>query len=188
MRWLPASLPDDLTRGAVAAHSDDAEQRHDTRFAAERRRDASMTSAPNNAVDSSDDIGNVSVGQLFADVSNDLSTLMRQEVELAKAEVKAEVAKAGKGAGMLGGAGFAGYMVLMFLSFALWWGLANVMDTGLAAIIVAARLGGDRRRPVRDGTGNAAPRPPQARAHASTPSSRFPTQSRATQEITHDHP
>jgi hypothetical protein len=96
-----------------------------------------MTSATNSSVDSSDDIGNVSVGQLFADVSNDLSTLMRQEVELAKAEVKAEVAKAGKGAGMLGGAGFAGYMVLMFASFALWWGLANVMDIGLAAVIVA---------------------------------------------------
>jgi hypothetical protein len=83
------------------------------------------------------DIREVSVGQLLADVSRDLSTLMRQEVELAKAEVKAEVSKAGKGAGMLGGAGFAGYMVLLFLSFALWWALANSMDTGLAALIVA---------------------------------------------------
>ena len=62
---------------------------------------------------------------------------MRQEVELAKAEIKTEVAKAGKGAGMLGGAGFAGYMVLLFLSFGLWWGLANAMDTGLAAVVVA---------------------------------------------------
>jgi len=43
-----------------------------------------------------------------------------------------------KGAGMLGAAGFAGYMVLLFLSFALWWGLENVMDAGLAALIVAA--------------------------------------------------
>jgi hypothetical protein len=83
------------------------------------------------------DIRDVSVGQLLSDVSRDLSTLMRQEVELAKAEVKAEVSKAGKGAGMLGGAGFAGYMVLLFLSFALWWGLANVMDAGWAALIVA---------------------------------------------------
>ena len=83
------------------------------------------------------DIRDVSIGQLLSDVSRDLSTLMRQEVELAKAEVKAEVSKAGKGAGMLGGAGFAGYMVLLFLSFALWWALANSMDTGLAALIVA---------------------------------------------------
>jgi Putative Actinobacterial Holin-X, holin superfamily III len=84
------------------------------------------------------DIRDVSVGQLLSDVSRDFSTLMRQEVELAKAEVKAEVSKAGKGAGMLGAAGFAGYMVLLFLSFALWWALENVMDAGLAALIVAA--------------------------------------------------
>ena len=85
-----------------------------------------------------DDIRDVSVGQLLSDVSRDFSTLMRQEVELAKAEVKAEVSKAARGAGMLGGAGFAGYMVLLFSSFALWWALENVMDAGLAALIVAA--------------------------------------------------
>lgn len=85
-----------------------------------------------------EDIRDVSVGQLLSDISRDFSTLMRQEVELAKAEIKTEVSKAGKGAGMLGGAGFAGYMVLLFLSFALWWGLANAMDEGIAALIVAA--------------------------------------------------
>jgi hypothetical protein len=37
---------------------------------------------------------------------------------------------------MLGGAGFAGYMVLLFASIAAWWGLANVMDQGWAALIV----------------------------------------------------
>jgi len=37
---------------------------------------------------------------------------------------------------MLGGAGFAGYMTLLFASIALWWGLANVMDQGWAALIV----------------------------------------------------
>jgi hypothetical protein len=82
-------------------------------------------------------VGDSSVGQLLSEVSRDLSTLVRQEVELAKSEIKTEVAKAGKGAGMLGGAGFAGYLVLLFLSFAVWWGLANVMDIGLAALIVA---------------------------------------------------
>jgi hypothetical protein len=39
---------------------------------------------------------------------------------------------------MLGGAGLAGYMVLLFLSIAAWWALANVMDQGWAALIVAA--------------------------------------------------
>src|SRR4051795_3904796 len=82
-----------------------------------------------------------SVGQLMGEVAKDLSTLMRQELELAKVEVKAEAKKAGQGAGMFGAAGFAGYMGLMFLSFALWWALANVMDVGLAALIVAVIWG-----------------------------------------------
>ena len=79
-----------------------------------------------------------SVGDLIGEVSNDLSTLMRQELALAKAEVKAEATKTGKAAGMLGGAGLAGYMVALFASIALWWALANGMDEGWAALIVAA--------------------------------------------------
>jgi hypothetical protein len=84
------------------------------------------------------DVSDVSVGQLIGDISKDLSTLMRQEMELAKAEIRTEMSKTAKGAGMLGGAGFASYMVLLFLSIALWWGLSNVMDQGWAALIVAA--------------------------------------------------
>ena len=83
------------------------------------------------------DVADASIGELLGNVSRDLSTLMRQELELAKAEVRAEATKAGKGAAMMGGAGLAGHMVLLFLSFALWWALANVMDEGLAALIVA---------------------------------------------------
>jgi hypothetical protein len=82
------------------------------------------------------DVGKVSVGELVGQVAQDLSTLMRQELDLAKAEVKQEVTRTGKAAGMLGAAGFAGYMVLLFASIALWWGLANVMDQGWAALIV----------------------------------------------------
>jgi cobalamin synthase len=39
---------------------------------------------------------------------------------------------------MLGAAGFAGYMVLLFASIAAWQGLAEVMPSGWAALIVAA--------------------------------------------------
>jgi hypothetical protein len=92
------------------------------------------------ATDSSD-VSQVSVGELLGEISQDLSTLFRQEVELAKAEIKEEATKAGKGAGMLGGAALAGYLTLLFLSFAAWWGLANVMDVGLAALIVAVIWG-----------------------------------------------
>lgn len=82
------------------------------------------------------DVSNASVGELVGNVAQDLSTLMRQELELAKAEVKQEVTKTAKGAGMLGAAGFAGYMVLLFASIAAWWGLANLMDQGWAALVV----------------------------------------------------
>ncbi|GAA3988575.1 phage holin family protein [Streptomyces marokkonensis] len=79
-----------------------------------------------------------SVGQLMSGVTADLQTLFRQEIELAKAEIKEEGTRAGKAAGMFGGAGFAGYMVLLFLSLAAVLGLANVMDGGWAALIVTA--------------------------------------------------
>jgi len=82
-------------------------------------------------------VSQASVGQLVSDVGRDLSTLMRQEIELGKAEIKTEAAKAGKSAGMFGGAGFAGYMLVLFLSLAAWWGLAHVMDIGWAALIIA---------------------------------------------------
>jgi hypothetical protein len=84
------------------------------------------------------DVSNSSVGELLSRVTQDLSALMRQELELAKAEVRQEIVKSGKAAGLLGGAGFAGYMVLLFASIALWWGLSNVMDQGWAALIVTA--------------------------------------------------
>ena len=77
------------------------------------------------------------VGHALSGIASDIKTLLAQEVELAKAEIKAEVGKVGKGAGMLGGAGFAGYMVALFLSIALWWALANLMDQSWAALIVA---------------------------------------------------
>jgi len=93
------------------------------------------------AVDRRDDVSQSSVGDLISDLSRDFSTLMRQELELAKAEMKAEAQKTGKAFGMFGGAGFGGYMVMLFLSLALWAGLSNVMDAGWAALIVAAVWG-----------------------------------------------
>jgi hypothetical protein len=84
------------------------------------------------------DVTSASVGELLGEVTQDLSTLMRQELALAKAEVKEEGVKAAKAGGMLGAAGFAGYMVLLFASIAAWWGLAEVMSPGWAALIVTA--------------------------------------------------
>ena len=78
------------------------------------------------------------LGELISDIAGDLSTLLRQEVELAKAEVRDTAKKAGRGAGMLGGAGFAGYFVVLFLSIALWWAIGDATGLGWSALIVAA--------------------------------------------------
>lgn len=80
---------------------------------------------------------NASLGDLLGDVTRDLSTLMRQEVELAKAELKQSTSRAGKGAGMLAGAGVGGHFVLVFLSLALMFALGAIMALGWAALIVA---------------------------------------------------
>ena len=79
-----------------------------------------------------------SVGELFSDVAEDLSTLMRQEVDLAKAELRQSASRAGKGAGLLAGAGISGHMVLLFASVAAWWGLGDATGHGWSALIVAA--------------------------------------------------
>ena len=51
-------------------------------------------------------------GELVKQLSTQVSTLVRQEVELAKAEVAEKGRKAGSGAGMFGGAGVAGLLTL----------------------------------------------------------------------------
>ncbi|HEX6755188.1 MAG TPA: phage holin family protein [Mycobacteriales bacterium] len=87
------------------------------------------------------DVTDGSVGALLSRVTTDLSTLMRQEVALAKAELKEEATRAGKAGGMLGGAGAVGYLVLVFLSLALMFALGHVIDLGWAALVTAVVLG-----------------------------------------------
>jgi hypothetical protein len=82
-----------------------------------------------------------SLGDLLGEVTRDMSTLMRQEVELAKVELKQSATRAGKGAGMLAGAGVAGHFVLLFLSLALWWALGDVMGLGWSGVVVAVIWG-----------------------------------------------
>jgi len=66
---------------------------------------------------------------------------MRQEIELAKAELSQSAKQAGKGAGLLGGAGYAALMAVLFLSIALWWGLGHLIDNGWSAVVVAVIWG-----------------------------------------------
>jgi putative superfamily III holin-X len=79
-----------------------------------------------------------SVGEVFSDLTADFSTLMHQEVELAKAEVRQSAIRAGKGAGLLAGAGISGHLVLVFASVAAWWAIGDATGLGWSALIVAA--------------------------------------------------
>lgn len=78
-----------------------------------------------------------SVGAVLSDISKDLTTLMRQEIDLAKAEAKQSATRAGKGAGMFAGAGVAGLLFLVFLSVAGWWALGGLIGRGWSGLIVA---------------------------------------------------
>jgi hypothetical protein len=78
-----------------------------------------------------------SVGEVLGDITSDLSTLLRQEVELAKAEVKESADHAKAAGGMFAGAGVAGHLALIFLSLALWWALGDLFDNlGWSAVVV----------------------------------------------------
>lgn len=78
-----------------------------------------------------------SLGELLGEVSRDISTLMRQEVALAKAELKESAAKSAKGAGLMGAAGYGALMAVFFLSMALWWALGTLIGGGWSGVIVA---------------------------------------------------
>lgn len=78
------------------------------------------------------------VGQLVAAASRDLSTLIHSEIELAKAELRADAKAAGRGGAMLGIAGFLGVLVVILLSIAAAFGLAALgLHEAVAFLIVA---------------------------------------------------
>ena len=82
-----------------------------------------------------------SLGELFSQLTTDLSGLVRDEMELAKVELKEDISNVGRAGGMLGGAALAGYLAIVLVSFAAAWGLAELMPVGVAFLIVAALWG-----------------------------------------------
>jgi hypothetical protein len=76
-------------------------------------------------------------GELLRELSNQTTTLVKQELDLAKAELQAKGKQAGIGAGMFGGAGIFGVGAFAALTAGVIAGLSEAMDTWLAALIVA---------------------------------------------------
>jgi uncharacterized membrane protein YqjE len=81
------------------------------------------------------------VGELLKQLASETSTLVRQELELAKAELREKGRKAGPGLGMIGGAGIAALLALGTLTALLILALAEAMPAWLAALIVTVVYG-----------------------------------------------
>jgi hypothetical protein len=77
------------------------------------------------------------LAELMRDLSQQSTELIRQEIALAKAELRAKGKSAGVGAGMFGAAGLIALFGLGALTACLVLALAMAMDAWLAALIVA---------------------------------------------------
>jgi uncharacterized membrane protein YqjE len=80
-------------------------------------------------------------GELLKELSDHTTTLVRKEIELAKAELGEKGKKAGQGAGMFGGAGLFGVFAFGALTTAIIAALDSAMELWLAALIVAVVYG-----------------------------------------------
>jgi Putative Actinobacterial Holin-X, holin superfamily III len=85
-------------------------------------------------------VQNASIGQLTSQVSEQVTRLVRDELALAQIEAKSKVKHLGVGVGMFGGAGVFGFYALGVFIAAGVLGLATVVDSWLAALIVGAVL------------------------------------------------
>jgi len=79
-----------------------------------------------------------SLGELFSDLTRDVGTLVRQEVQLATSEMSQTVSAAGKDIGMLAGGGMVLYAGFLVLLAAITVGIANFIPLWISALIVAA--------------------------------------------------
>jgi uncharacterized membrane protein YqjE len=81
------------------------------------------------------------IGDLVKQLAGQTSTLVRQEIDLAKAELSEKGRVAGQGAGLFGGAAVVGLMAAGALTALLILALDKAMDAWLAALIVTVVLG-----------------------------------------------
>jgi uncharacterized membrane protein YqjE len=77
-----------------------------------------------------------SLGELFREMTAELSGLFRQEVELAKVETRQEVQRGAKGAAAMAVAGVAGFLAVLFVSLAVALLIAQGLNTALSFAIV----------------------------------------------------
>jgi hypothetical protein len=76
------------------------------------------------------------IGELLRQLSQETTTLVKQEIDLAKAEMSEKGKQAGTGVGMFGGAGVSALLALTFISLAIAAALDLAMQGWIAALIV----------------------------------------------------
>jgi Flp pilus assembly protein TadB len=91
--------------------------------------------------DGNNDLYDRPTGELLSRLSQQTTDLVRQEIELAKAELTAKGKRAGVGAGMFGGAGLFGVFAFAALTTAIIAALQLAMPVWVAALIVAVVYG-----------------------------------------------
>lgn len=77
-----------------------------------------------------------SLGDLFAELANETSTLVRQEIQLAKTEVTQKATSAGKDIGYMAAGGAIAYIGAIVLAFAVVYALAELIPLWVSALIV----------------------------------------------------
>jgi uncharacterized membrane protein YqjE len=95
----------------------------------------------NNNNNNNPDLRDRPVGELLKQLSEETTTLVKQELELAKAEMAEKGKQAGTGAGLFGGAGVTGLLALIALTLTLIYLLGTAMEDWIAALIVTALWG-----------------------------------------------
>ncbi len=78
-----------------------------------------------------------SLSELLSEVTSEVATLFRKEVELARVETSEQVTRAAKAGGMLGAAAVIGFLDLILFAFAAAWALSEIVPEGVAFLIVA---------------------------------------------------
>ena len=94
------------------------------------------TAAPNPGANGEPAPDERSLGDIVASITGEFSTLVRQEIALAKAEATQDAKTAGKGVGMLAGAGVAGHLFLIALTGLVVIALGGPIGYGWSASIV----------------------------------------------------
>jgi uncharacterized membrane protein YqjE len=78
------------------------------------------------------------LGELVGEMTRDVSTLLRQEVQLAKTEAREEISRASRGAAMLAAAGVTAWLALLILSLAVAAWLDEAVHPAVALAIIGA--------------------------------------------------